>query len=447
MGGQRPRAGGAAIFALDVTDPTQFSEGNASKTVIGEWTPTTLTCSQQTVTACGVNLGNTYGTPQIRRFHSGQWGFVFGNGYGTANGASGIYIALLDTSTGKPTFYYYPTSLTPSSTTPNGIAYPSSADFDLDHTVDYIYAGDLLGNVWRFDVTSQNPLNWGVSASSPLFTAGGPITTQLTVSTVKTITTVTNSVGLDVSDAPQRVVINFGTGQQVPQSLNSAATYAMGTQYLYGVWDWDMGTPATAGTWNALSPNQQGIGLTGAQQVTTSNMQQQTLTETPATTGSGGVVSGGTATLTKNPVCWKGSSTCSGTNTQMGWYTALPGTNEQIIFNPLIDASGGELIYNTYIPSPSGVLSCTQVGATGFSLGMDASTGAGLNLPLFNVGGTSYDGVQNNAVGTGSVVNTGAAGGGKNWLITHTADGKTSGNQLNNYTVTTGQRVYWIQKR
>jgi type IV pilus assembly protein PilY1 len=437
--------GGAAIFALDVTDPTQFSESNASKLVIGEWNPTTLTCAQQSVKTCGVNLGNTYGTPVIRRFHNGQWGFIFGNGYGTANGASGIYIALLDGSTGAPTFYYFPTKLTPNAATPNGIAYTSSADFDLDHTIDYIYAGDLLGNLWRFDVTSQSPANWGVSTSSPLFNAAGPITTQVQVSTVKTITTVTNSVGLDVSNAPQRVIINFGTGQQVPQTLNSAAIYASGSQSLFGIWDWDMGTPATTG-WNALSPNQQALGLTGAQSTTLSDMTEQTLTETPSVT-TGGVTTGGTATLTKLPVCWKGSGTCTGANTQMGWYTPLPGVNEQIIFNPFVDASGGELIYNTYTPSPSGVLSCSQVGATGFSLGMDASTGAGLNLPLFNVGGTSYDGVQNNATGTGSVVNTGATGGGKNWLITHSADGAIHQNQLNNYTVTTGQRTYWIQKR
>ena len=105
------------------------------------------------------------------------------------------------------------------------------------------------------------------------------------------------------------------------------------------------------------------------------------------------------------------------------------------------------MLFRSYIPSPSGVLSCTQVGATGFSIGMDASTGMGLTLPLFNVGGTSYDGIQTNAIGTGSVINTGAAGGGKNWLVTHSANGQAQFSQLNNYTVTTGQRTYWIQKR
>ncbi len=159
--------GGAAIFALDVTNPSNFSEANAASIVKGEWSTTATTtttngttstpngstttvsgststttttstattttngtttttttttvsassfiCANQTPVACGINLGNTFGAPQIRRFHSGQWGFVFGNGYGTANGASGIYIALIDnstTSTGAVTFYWFPTNLT-----------------------------------------------------------------------------------------------------------------------------------------------------------------------------------------------------------------------------------------------------------------------------------------------------------------------------------------------
>jgi type IV pilus assembly protein PilY1 len=443
-------AGGAAIFALDVTDPTLFTETNASQIVIGEWTASNITCPSQTVTACGVNLGNTYGTPQLRRFHSGQWGFIFGNGYGTANGASGIYIALLDQTSGAPTFYYYPTSLTPSASLPNGIGPTAPADLDLDHNVDYIYAGDLLGNVWRFDVTNTDPTKWGVSTSSPLFNAGVPITTQIQISTVKTITTVTNAVGIDVDSAPQRVILNFGTGQQIPQTLTSAAQYSTGSQYMFGVWDWDMGTATTAGSWNAISPGQPGLGLTGTNTITfgsSGNMVAQTLTETFSTfDSSGNLLKIGTAKLSQNPVCWKGATNCP-TNDKMGWYIQLPTTGEQIIFDPFITKSDGSLVFNTFIPSPDTPLSCNQTTTLGFTIGMAADTGAGLPLALFSTGGANYDGIQNNATGTGSVINAGAAGNGKNYLITHGTDGGINFTQMNDYTVTTGQRVYWIQKR
>jgi type IV pilus assembly protein PilY1 len=49
--------------------------------VKGEWSSATLTCVN--VSGCGANLGNTYGVPQIRRFHNGKWGAVFGNGLNT----------------------------------------------------------------------------------------------------------------------------------------------------------------------------------------------------------------------------------------------------------------------------------------------------------------------------------------------------------------------------
>ncbi|MBV8620359.1 MAG: pilus assembly protein PilY, partial [Curvibacter sp.] len=105
VSGQGP--GGSAIFALDVTNPGNFAETNAASLVLGEWNASTITCVGNTT--CGTHLGNTYGTPQIRRFHSNQWGFIFGNGYGSAGYTAGIYIGLVNASTGAVTFYYLDT--------------------------------------------------------------------------------------------------------------------------------------------------------------------------------------------------------------------------------------------------------------------------------------------------------------------------------------------------
>jgi type IV pilus assembly protein PilY1 len=446
-------AGGAAFYALDVSTPTdstsvtQFSEANAKNIVIGEWT-TTLTCANDAKgkSACGTNMGQTYGSPQIRRFHNGQWGAIFGNGLNSANGASGIYIMLLDKTTGAPSFYYFATSLTPSASTPNGLTNPSSADYDFDHTIDYIYAGDLLGNVWKFDVTSQSPANWGVTASSPLFTAGQPITTHITVSSVKAITPTKDDVGLYLDTGTQREVLAFGTGQQIPLTASSAATYSTGQQYMYGIWDWDQGlpsmpatktTPATLGTgWNGLSPKQQAIGLAGPQSISLSNLTKQTLTRT-----------GSNGTMSKNAICWNGWNNCTSGQTQMGWYLPLPGTNEQVIFDPLVSNVDGSLLVNTFVPSPSSILSCNAVATKGFSIGLEAQTGAGLPIALFNVGGVSYDSVERDAMGAAMVLQSGQAGDNNaSYLITHNQNGATA-TQLNDTSITTGQRLYWIQKR
>jgi type IV pilus assembly protein PilY1 len=108
VGGLGP--GGAAIYVLDVTNPTpgNFAESNAATLVVGEWTSGTgtgaISCSNGT--SCGLNLGNTYGTPQIRRFHNGTWGFVFGNGLGSSTGDAGIFVMTIDPTTQVKTFYY-----------------------------------------------------------------------------------------------------------------------------------------------------------------------------------------------------------------------------------------------------------------------------------------------------------------------------------------------------
>ena len=67
-------AGGAAIYALDVTNPTQLSPRANAATLVHRRVELGDHQLQPTWPACGNNLGNTYGTPQIRRFHNGNWG-------------------------------------------------------------------------------------------------------------------------------------------------------------------------------------------------------------------------------------------------------------------------------------------------------------------------------------------------------------------------------------
>ncbi len=299
-------AGGQAMYALDITDPTQFSETNAKALVIGEWTPSTISCAN-TATSCGANLGNTYGTPVIRRLHNGAWAVIFGNGYGSASGDAGIFIMIVDPTSGAKTFYYLGTGQTN-----DGIAYPSPADLDGDGIIDYVYAGDLKGNVWRFDLTSDTTANWTVS-STPLFTDpnGHPITTKVAVGATLT------------SQGSSRVMVDFGTGQKVPLTVTTGTTYASGTHYLYGIWDSNMAS------WNAMSSVQYASLTSPPASITTANLQKQTISA---------AAQAGVFDDTSNTVCWADNTSC-GSTLQYGWYLQLPGTNEQVIYNPL-DLSG-----------------------------------------------------------------------------------------------------------
>jgi len=462
--------GGSAIYALDITNPGpspgNFSEGSASSVVLGEWTPDRINAigCASTPASCGSNLGNTFGTPQIRRLHNGQWGVIFGNGFGSSTGDAGIYVMTITMSTsGKltPAFYYLSTGQAGS----NGIAYTTPVDLDGDHITDYVYAGDLKGNVWRFDLTSTNPALWaatippGGTTAAPLFTApsGEPITTQLL------------AVSSSATGGPQRLLIEFGTGRRIQITNAAAATYAGGSQAIYGVWDWNFSS------WNAMSGVQYAslgavlpttsagsvtataTGLTSPFTISSSNLTAQTFNVITSGSGSSayatGVVEG-----TNAVVCWQGSTACSSNNNKFGWYATLMNSGEQVIFNPVYFQ--GAILVDTTVPSPSNYTptSCSSVPDAGFTYALNVTNGGVFNnaFPTFvtnpapgNKTGTlandsSAAGVETNATGSVYVVTTKE---GKANVIYQTVTGSPGSQQINIPPNTKSKRLTWVEKR
>jgi type IV pilus assembly protein PilY1 len=443
--------GGAAIYALDITNPANFSESNASGlsgVVMGEWNAATITCATDTSTSlCSANLGNTFGTPQIRRLHNGQWGAIFGNGFGSTSGDAGIYVMLITVNASNtlvPTFYYLSThsgaATTPCASNCDGIAYVTPADLDGDHVVDYVYAGDLHGNVWRFDLTSTNPTQWAATATSgssvpvPLFKtpSGQPITTQLLV----------------ISSTPgggaQRLMIEFATGQRAQVTNTAAVSYASGTQAIYGIWDWNMSG------WNAMSSMQYAslkasptntTGLTAPYTIPpTGRLAQQVFS-----LGSSGVTVDGTNVA----VCWEGSTACTSGNNQFGWYANLIGTSEQVIFNPVYFQ--GAILVDTTIPAVQTPTSCALVTDTGFTYAISVANGGIFTnaFPGYTKNGTLVSdpiaaGVQTNATGSVYIVKTAE---GTTNLIYQTISGTGSSQQVNIPANTKSKRLTWVERR
>ncbi|MGC1932331.1 MAG: PilC/PilY family type IV pilus protein, partial [Candidatus Nitrosopolaris sp.] len=469
VGGLGP--GGSALYALDVSDPTQFSEGHASSLVVGEWTPSSISCTN--VGSCGSSMGQTYGTPAIRRLHDGNWGVIFGNGYGSATGDAGIYVMIIpSSSTGvpSPTIYYLSTS-TGSASSPNGIAYTAAADLDGDHITDYVYAGDLQGNIWRFDLTSQTEANWKVSPG-PLFKtpSGQPVTTNLVVAS-----------GTPAGSNQQYLMVMFGTGQKTPMTQSSAATYSSGTQSLYGVWDWNLsasdggedgpGSGHPQG-WDGVSGaqyaslTQANTGLSSPYTLSQSNLLQQVVTLNPIQ------ITVGTTTTTyynrdissNANVCWKGTSTsgCS-VNNQFGWYLNLPGTQEQIVFNPELVQQA--LTVNSIVPAQLDATSCTIPTDTGYTYVLNAMSGGKFNevfLPSNEASDSTFNtdprytdanaiGMQTNATGSSFITGNSA---GTMYLVYETNSVPTGSGSigsgsigLNLPTNTTAKPLGWIERR
>jgi len=402
-------AGGAGFYILDVTNPDSFSEAAAPNIVIGDWTSSTLLCAN--TTTCGTHLGNTYGTPVIRRLHDGKWAVIFGNGFGSTSGDAGIFIMLVDPTAGtiSTANTYYLTTGAGSAASPNGIAFVTPVDIDTDHIVDYVYAGDLQGNVWRFDLTSTSESSWTVTKNTagtptPLFTtpAGQPITTRLLVAL--------QPQGTGYS----RLMVEFGTGQKFPITNTTGIAYCgteattmsscSGTQYLYGIWDWNMAS------WNALGSTQL-ASIAGPNPIisqgTGANLVTQTLTYNSTTQFLDG---------SSNPICWAGSTTCSGsgTNVDFGWEIALPGTNEQVVFSPVLYQNS--FVVNTTIPANNSPTSCLVSTDGGNTIAVSVASGGVVPGFFKNTTDTNATGSQTYGTGTPFMLQAG----GQSFLLTQT---------------------------
>lgn len=151
--------GGKGMFALDVTNPGSFSTTDFKWEVGADNNP---------LTAADNNIGLIQSKPIIAKLNNGVTALIVSNGVNSTNEravllvydlATGALIKQIDTGAG-------------SALNPNGLSAPVGWDGDGSGTLDYVYAGDMLGNVWKFDLSSSLTSGWSVANSgSPLFTA------------------------------------------------------------------------------------------------------------------------------------------------------------------------------------------------------------------------------------------------------------------------------------
>ena len=205
-------AGGKGYFVMDVTNPsvsgtTSFVEGNAQQLVkldrsrgIGEAAPNCalagilggLGMSTAEATACSkaveedkdighitarpvLDEANPMRTTQITRMNNNRWAAVMGNGYNSTNQRPVLLVQYLD---GAQELLRIPVTTDAAGSgkaNDNGLSAPRMVDLNGDGRPDVAYAGDNLGNMWKFDLANLNAANWGVAFDGkPLFTAKGP---------------------------------------------------------------------------------------------------------------------------------------------------------------------------------------------------------------------------------------------------------------------------------
>ncbi len=114
------------------------------------------------------NMGYVYGRAYVANTNADKAVVIFGNGYASVNKKSGLYV--VEASTGNA-LKVFDTGVTGIGGC-NGMSSPALIDVNFDSKVDYVYAGDLDGNLWKFDLTDKDPNNWAMAyGGSPMFTA------------------------------------------------------------------------------------------------------------------------------------------------------------------------------------------------------------------------------------------------------------------------------------
>lgn len=158
--------GGKGYFALDASNPANFTEANAASLVILDTTATTDADMGYIPAPPVIDDSFPSKSRQIVKMNDGRWALVMGNGYNSTNEAPVLLVQYLD---GDKSLVKISPCASPRATTAcsykgtNGLSTPQLVDLNGDGKVDVAYAGDLKGNVWKFDLTATSSLSWKVS--------------------------------------------------------------------------------------------------------------------------------------------------------------------------------------------------------------------------------------------------------------------------------------------
>jgi Tfp pilus tip-associated adhesin PilY1 len=355
-------------FSLLNAEGSNPTEGN------GEWTRGGVLCSDR-------DLGYSYSraftvNSNLPKDVSGndRWVTIFGNGYNSASLKAVLYvldahdgtvIKKIDTGFGGP------------EGSCNGLSTPLLADVNNDEGVDYVYAGDLQGNMWKFDLTSADINNWGVAYADndgkpmPLFVA------KDANNKVQPITSMPDVMRPLYPGQPGYIVV-FGTGKYLgPRDFSNTQV-----QTIYGIWDYGDDDDASEYLGVAVrgSDADGNATLTLSNQSPFSSLARQTKLLDVNFAGQSLRV------LSDNPVnyLWEtdtgGEENPSTTEANhVGWYFDLPDTKERVVQDVLIRSGKAIVISNIPNTNPC------AAGGSSWMYEINANTGGRLKAPQFDI--------------------------------------------------------------
>ncbi|MDM8541349.1 PilC/PilY family type IV pilus protein [Desulfococcaceae bacterium HSG9] len=371
------------------------------------------------------DIGYSYSKPYIVNSNAG-WVVIFGNGYDSLRGHAVLYIIEIDADgkierdmNNKPKIKKIDTNPNPdtgdclggANQECNGLSTPLLIDVDFDDKVDFAYAGDLMGNMWKFDLRRANDWdtstdNWKVAYYDkfndprPLFHAVNELGQN------QPITSRPDAIEA-CDDNQSGYLITFGTGRYLGDDDYSDASM----QTIYGIWDWQ-------DDWD----ESKSAGISLGQMKKKTDMIADTLTDCPGETPDGKddlldtsrplyypepepdgtdlspdvrlVQQNITATetvqingenidvdiLSDREMNWYSPE--SGPGCHVGWYFDLPTSRERVIAD--VSIRDGIVWAVSIVPSDE---PCITGGGSSILWGMNVCNGGAPNKPLFDING------------------------------------------------------------
>lgn len=257
-------AGGKGYFVLDVTTPNAFTAASV-----------VLDATFAANNAQGdADIGHIFSSPvldlysekqtQITQLNNGRWAYITGNGFNSKNGKPVLVIQYLDAAglnerantiklvAGASNASTYHGS--------NGLASPRLVDLTGNGRPDIAYAGDLQGNLWKFDLSSNNPNDWKAAlGDKPLFS--DPDKRAITTAPAYAFINPQDFMPAEPAAMQGGIMVSFGTGRNLTDADRTDHT----VQRVYSVQDTSTWTPRSA-------PNQQQVQLSGGTSVTMANL-------------------------------------------------------------------------------------------------------------------------------------------------------------------------------
>lgn len=342
-------AGGKGYFILDVTKPgttdssiaSNFTNDATAAAAVVQLDKTIHPSEVLVSTTEDADIGHIFAAPvidpvnpyvpsQIVKLNDNRWAVVMGNGYNSTNERPVLLIQYLD---GLKELKRIPAAAVGSAqAVQNGLSAPRLIDINSDGKPDVVYAGDLRGNMWKFDISSTTASSWNVAlGGSPLYAARD---------SSGNIQPITAPPSVKVNDrGAGGMMVAFGTGR----NLTLGDRTDVSAQTFYSVLDSTKYKNSNTGV-VSVDPAFPGATVAGRNVLVSQSA-------VGSAAGSGSYAANTFFSMTQNPVPYTGPSA------KKGWYFDFPVSGERLLKQVYFYDGSNNLEVLSQVPASSALLS------------------------------------------------------------------------------------------